>query len=264
MLNREVLTDFVCAADRSMPLFDEPESAYILTRVLRGLHHLHSHGKVYGNLRLEQVCLSPQGQVKLQFSRDFYGENQPIDNEAWRSASLFRLLYAVCAPLLSDQAGATDGQPLDVSAPTMLSLLRVRYSYRSLNSSVWWTDPVLLRDPESRLLPRHDIWSLGIMCFELANGRPPLAELHPHRAYFRIARGISPSLEEGSAEFKDFVARCLQNPPAVRATAAELLEHPFILSAPESLSPDFCLDSIGIMESDSEEESSEPNPAESD
>ncbi|CAJ0934980.1 unnamed protein product, partial [Mesorhabditis belari] len=81
---------------------------------------------------------------------------------------------------------------------------------------------------------KADMWSLGITSIEAAEGRPPYAEIHPMRAIFMIPTKPPPTLknpEDWSHEFNDFVLRCLVKKPEDRATAAELLEHPFIVNA---------------------------------
>lgn len=79
-----------------------------------------------------------------------------------------------------------------------------------------------------------DIWSLGITALEMAEGKPPYGEIHPMRAIFMIPTKPPPSFREPDKwqpDFIDFVSRCLVKNPEERATATELLQHPFILEA---------------------------------
>ncbi|XP_033727991.1 LOW QUALITY PROTEIN: myosin-IIIb-like [Pecten maximus] len=78
---------------------------------------------------------------------------------------------------------------------------------------------------------RCDIWSLGITAIELADGEPPLADLHPMRALFKIPRNPTPTLskpDQWSNEFNDFISKCLIKDFELRPQASELLNHPFI------------------------------------
>ncbi|KAG3134474.1 hypothetical protein PI126_g18677 [Phytophthora idaei] len=74
--------------------------------------------------------------------------------------------------------------------------------------------------------------------FELAEGEPPLAHMHPMRAIFLIPNRAPPELREPnkySAEFRNFLAVCLKKDPQERASAEELLRHPFIARNVERL-----------------------------
>ncbi|XP_027031636.1 serine/threonine-protein kinase 3 [Tachysurus fulvidraco] len=79
-----------------------------------------------------------------------------------------------------------------------------------------------------------DIWSLGITSIEMAEGKPPYADIHPMRAIFMIPTNPPPTFrkpELWSDELTDFVKKCLVKNPEQRATATQLLQHPFIMSA---------------------------------
>ncbi|KAI8802224.1 serine/threonine-protein kinase 3 [Cladochytrium replicatum] len=80
-----------------------------------------------------------------------------------------------------------------------------------------------------------DIWSLGITCIEMAEGRPPYHNIHPMRAIFMIPTKPPPKLENESRfsqTFIKFIARCLTKNPTQRPSAEELLNDPFITSSP--------------------------------
>ncbi|XP_030642371.1 myosin-IIIb [Chanos chanos] len=81
---------------------------------------------------------------------------------------------------------------------------------------------------------RCDVWSLGITAIELADGDPPLAEMHPVKALFKIPRNPSPMLrspEQWCRSFSHFIAQCLIKDFESRPSVTHLLEHPFIKQA---------------------------------
>jgi len=76
-----------------------------------------------------------------------------------------------------------------------------------------------------------DIWSLGIMAMEMAEGEPPYMDFPPLRALFLIATQGIPDLktpESWSPDFKSFVKICLQRDIEHRPSSADLLKHPFL------------------------------------
>jgi len=93
----------------------------------------------------------------------------------------------------------------------------------------YWMAPELIRGQNYD--QKVDIWSLGIMCMEMAEGEPPYMEFPPLRALFLITTKGIPDLkkpQDWSNDFRDFVARCLNKDTGMRPDAAELLKHPFL------------------------------------
>ncbi|CAG09940.1 unnamed protein product, partial [Tetraodon nigroviridis] len=81
---------------------------------------------------------------------------------------------------------------------------------------------------------RCDVWSLGITAIELADGDPPLAEMHPVKALFKIPRNPSPTLrtpDQWCRSFSHFISQCLIKDFEARPSVTHLLEHPFIKQA---------------------------------
>jgi len=96
----------------------------------------------------------------------------------------------------------------------------------------YWMAPELIRGQEYD--QKVDIWSLGIMAMEMAEGEPPYMDFPPLRALFLITtKGIPPlkEQEKWSQPFQDFVAKCLNKEVEQRQSAAEMLKHPFLKTA---------------------------------
>nr|XP_045597779.1 serine/threonine-protein kinase 10-like isoform X6 [Procambarus clarkii] len=78
---------------------------------------------------------------------------------------------------------------------------------------------------------KADVWSLGISLIEFAQMDPPNHEVSPVRVMLKIQKSDPPKLDypsKYSKEFNDFISKCLVKDPALRPSAVELLQHPFI------------------------------------
>ncbi|GBM44613.1 Serine/threonine-protein kinase PAK mbt [Araneus ventricosus] len=79
-----------------------------------------------------------------------------------------------------------------------------------------------------------DIWSLGIMVIEMVDGEPPFFNEPPLQAMRRIRDMPPPKLKNThrvSPRLQGFLEKMLVRDPSQRATACELLQHPFLMQA---------------------------------
>ncbi|XP_074839089.1 misshapen-like kinase 1 isoform X3 [Carettochelys insculpta] len=101
----------------------------------------------------------------------------------------------------------------------------------------YWMAPEVIacdENPDATYDYRSDIWSLGITAIEMAEGAPPLCDMHPMRALFLIPRNPPPKLKskKWSKKFIDFIDTCLIKAYLNRPPTEQLLKCPFIRDQP--------------------------------
>ncbi|XP_060939199.1 serine/threonine-protein kinase PAK 4 [Limanda limanda] len=111
---------------------------------------------------------------------------------------------------------------------------------KSLVGTPYWMAPeVISKSPYGTEV---DIWSMGIMVVEMVDGEPPYFSETPVAAMKRLRDELAPTVRNVSQIFpvlKDFLDRMLTRDPLERASATDLLEHPFLLQcgSPQCLVP---------------------------
>ncbi|XP_015269772.1 PREDICTED: myosin-IIIa [Gekko japonicus] len=121
---------------------------------------------------------------------------------------------------------------VDFGVSAQLTSTRLRRN-TSVGTPFWMAPEVIACEQQldSSYDARCDAWSLGITAIELGDGDPPLADLHPMRALFKIPRNPPPTLRQPelwSPEFNDFISKCLTKDYEKRPTVSDLLQHEFV------------------------------------
>eukprot|EP01088_Endostelium_zonatum_P017509 TRINITY_DN51_c10_g1_i1.p1 TRINITY_DN51_c10_g1~~TRINITY_DN51_c10_g1_i1.p1 ORF type:complete len:1109 (-),score=221.54 TRINITY_DN51_c10_g1_i1:32-3358(-) len=122
----------------------------------------------------------------------------------------------------------------------VVQLTEERTKRTSTVGTVYWEAPEVIRGESYDI--KVDIWSLGIMAREMAEGDAPYYDLTPFSASQKIWLDGIPKLkneEKWSQEFVNFQHLCFQKQPEKRPSSSELLRHSFFneknLAKPEDV-----------------------------
>ncbi|XP_063309213.1 myosin-IIIa [Pelobates fuscus] len=134
----------------------------------------------------------------------------------------------------------TDGgvKLVDFGVSAQLTNTRLKRN-TSVGTPLWMAPEVIAceQQVDTTYDSRCDVWSLGITAIELGDGDPPLSDVHPMRALFKIPRNPPPTLRQPelwSSEFNDFISKCLTKDFEKRPVVCDLLEHAFIKQIKEN------------------------------
>lgn len=153
-----------------------------------------------------------------------------VCRETLKSLQYIHSLHRIHRDIKSDNVLVGDNGEVKIADFGYAAQLTEQQSKRNtVVGTPYWMAPELIRgmDYDTKV----DLWSLGIMVMEMAEGEPPYMEFPPLRALFLITTKGIPDLKEGkkwSAEMKDFVKKCLTREPEERPTATEMLKHPWM------------------------------------
>lgn len=121
-----------------------------------------------------------------------------------------------------------DGQVKVIDFGFCAQLDHVDEKRRTFAGSPYWLSPEIIT--RKAYDTKTDIWSLGILIIEMLEGAPPYLNEAPLKAIYLIASRGKPSIDyhKLSPQLADFIDKCLNIDPEARATATQLLDHPFL------------------------------------
>ncbi|KAI1002188.1 MAP kinase kinase kinase [Podosphaera aphanis] len=182
---------------------DEQVMMVYTLQLLEGLAYLHESGIVHRDIKPENILLNHNGIIKY------------VDFGA--------------AKVIARQ-GKTLVAPLATRTK----------ANKSMTGTPMYMSPEVIKGENPGRAGAVDVWSLGCVILEMATGRRPWASLDNEWAImYNIAQGNPPQLpnpEQLSLEGIDFIKRCFIRDPRRRASAAELLQHEWIVVIKSQLS----------------------------
>jgi mitogen-activated protein kinase kinase kinase len=185
-------------------------------QLLEGLAYLHQAGIIHRDIKPENILLDHNGVIKYV---DF-GAAKIIARQGKTVAN---------TDVFANNAGPKDG--MGGKEP------HARKNQKTMTGTPMYMSPEVIRGDASSLVERQgavDIWSLGCVILEMATGRRPWSSLDNEWAImYNIAQGNQPQLpsrDQLSDMGTDFLRRCFERDPERRPTAAELLQHEWIVS----------------------------------
>ncbi|KAL3480142.1 hypothetical protein BJX99DRAFT_220800 [Aspergillus californicus] len=196
---------------------DETVIMVYALQLLEGLAYLHTSGIVHRDIKPENILLDHNGIIKY------------VD---FGAAKIIARQGKTLLPM-DALGGNKDGLlPKD----SQIAQQRGK-NQKTMTGTPMYMSPEVIRGDTGKLVHRQgavDIWSLGCVILEMATGRRPWSSLDNEWAImYNIAQGNQPQLpprDQLSDMGIDFLRRCFECEPLKRPTAAELLQHEWIVS----------------------------------
>ena len=115
-------------------------------------------------------------------------------------------------------------------------LTKERNSRNTVVGTPCWMAPELIMSNDYST--KVDVWSLGIVAYELLEGSPPFKSMNPMETMFQIVNSSLEIPKTCSEDLRNFMEGCFLRNPQNRPSAKSLLTHPFIINCSES--EEFC------------------------
>lgn len=189
---------------------DETVMMVYALQMLEGLAYLHNANIVHRDIKPENILLDHNGVIKY------------VDFGAAKIIARQGQTIMQPEPKIN-QAGGGRGND---AAP--------RAQQGTITGTPMYMSPEVIRgEGAQRFSGAADIWSLGCVLLEMATGRRPWSTLDNEWAImYNIASGNPPQMpteDQLSPQGLDFLGRCFDRDPKRRSTAAELLQHNWIM-----------------------------------
>uniref|UniRef100_A0A8C6Q8R8 non-specific serine/threonine protein kinase n=1 Tax=Nothobranchius furzeri TaxID=105023 RepID=A0A8C6Q8R8_NOTFU len=196
--------------------------------------------EVVGNGTYGQVYKNEEDELKSEISMlQKYSHHKNI-------ASYFGVFIKKTSPGMDDQLwihihgnithNIKDLDQLPLRLISFISLQQNGHTNRNtFIGTPYWMAPEVIAcedNPKATYGCKSDLWSLGITAIEMAEGAPPLCDLHPMRALFLIPRNPPPRLgskAKWTKKFHAFIECVLVKDHEQRYSTDQILMHPFLL-----------------------------------
>lgn len=191
---------------------DETVIMVYALQLLEGLAYLHQAGIVHRDIKPENILLDHNGIIKY------------VD---FGAAKIIARQGRTMVPMDAFPGAGFKDNPKDGHQ---------RKNQKTMTGTPMYMSPEIIRGDSAKLVHHGavDIWSMGCVILEMATGRRPWSTLDNEWAImYNIAQGSQPQLptpDQLSDLGVDFLRRCFECDPAKRSTAAELLQHEWIVS----------------------------------
>ena len=180
--------------------FPEEIVQYLMKQIVSAIAYIHDFNVIHRDLKLENIMVNFDSEIDKQ-------------NLNMMKAKI-KIIDFGCSIVIPSQGGfcfTAAGTP-----GYMDPLLLEEYYYKAKRENLIGYGKEV------------DIWSLGCLCFELFRGKVPFTSGTFEDLINKHNEGKYNLLSNSSAEIKDFLSKMLKRDGKARATARELLYHPFL------------------------------------